>query len=282
MSDYIGSVVAKSLNLAAVVQPRLPSLFEPPQAAGRPASPHTFAEAAGEPESPEVTVATVALPRPPEPDVNAQSQRDRSADNPRGQLNNAALTPAALQAVQLMANKTFQAPQQTESNVPTGIHPIVSRMPAVEHPMTAQLATQQESAQAAAHNKSRLEMVEPRHPMQVQPVTTQKETEQAAVHSTLQPQPVQRLEPAILQAVRPLLPVTVVAQKREMLRPQRGAKSTAAPQASAEPAPTIQVTIGRIEVRATSPAAPPQRQKAASPAMSLEEYLGGRARRGGA
>jgi len=76
----------------------------------------------------------------------------------------------------------------------------------------------------------------------------------------------------------------VVARRREMLRPERGAKSTAGPgpQASAEPAPTIQVTIGRIEVRATSPAAPPQKQKAASPAMSLEEYLGRRARRGGA
>jgi hypothetical protein len=45
------------------------------------------------------------------------------------------------------------------------------------------------------------------------------------------------------------------------------------------PTPTIQVTIGRIEVRATSPATPPSKPRAASPAMSLDEYL--RRRKGG-
>lgn len=45
--------------------------------------------------------------------------------------------------------------------------------------------------------------------------------------------------------------------------------------------PVIQVTIGRIEVRATPAAAPaPRPRPAASPAMSLEEYLRRRSRRG--
>lgn len=294
MSDYIGRVIAKSLNLAAVVKPRLPSLFEPPQAAGTPSSLLAFAAAVGEQELHETVIATVAPPRPSEPDVDAQPRRKRSADDSRVRLNNATLVTPALvapQPVQLMAKKTFQAPlQQTESGVRTPeIQPAVRRMQAVERPMTAQLATQEESEQAVVHSKARLKMVEsvvkaqePEHPMKAQPVITRKETEQAAVHSTPQPQTVQRLEPAISPAVRPLPPVTVVARRREMLRPERGAKSTAGPPASAEPAPTIQVTIGRIEVRATLPAASPQKQKAASPAMSLEEYLGRRARRGGA
>jgi hypothetical protein len=43
--------------------------------------------------------------------------------------------------------------------------------------------------------------------------------------------------------------------------------------AAAQPEPTIQVTIGRIEVRATPPAQPPPKQRSAPPVMSLEEYL---------
>ena len=293
MSDYIGSVIAKSLNLAAVVRPRLPTLFEPPQAAGRPSSLGTFSEAVGEQEAPETVAATVAPPRPSQPDVDAGPRRERSADDSRVRLINPTLVvpePVSPQPVQLMAQKTLQAPQQQiESSIRAEIQPTVKRMQAVERPMTTQLAAQEESAQAVVHNKPRLEMVEsvakaqePKQPMTAQPILTRKETEQAVVHSTPQPQTVQRLEPAISQAVRPSLPVTVVARRREVARPERGAKSAAAPQASAEPAPTIQVTIGRIEVRATSPAAPPQKQKAVSPAMSLEEYLGRRARRGGA
>ncbi len=43
--------------------------------------------------------------------------------------------------------------------------------------------------------------------------------------------------------------------------------------AASEPASTIHVTIGRIEVRATNAAPPPARRETAMPTMSLEEYL---------
>lgn len=50
---------------------------------------------------------------------------------------------------------------------------------------------------------------------------------------------------------------------------------------AAAPAPTIQVTIGRVEVRATNAAAPPRQPgaSAAAPRLSLEEYM--RRRSGG-
>ena len=45
--------------------------------------------------------------------------------------------------------------------------------------------------------------------------------------------------------------------------------------------PTVQVTIGRIEVRATPPPTPrPQAQRTAPPAMSLDDYLNSRAKGG--
>ncbi len=54
-----------------------------------------------------------------------------------------------------------------------------------------------------------------------------------------------------------------------------------ATQESSAPAPTIQVTIGRIEVRATPPpTARPQTQRSAPSVMSLEEYLNQRAKGG--
>ena len=37
--------------------------------------------------------------------------------------------------------------------------------------------------------------------------------------------------------------------------------------------PTIQVTIGRIEIRATPPAAPVPKPRPASPTLSLDDYL---------
>ncbi len=47
------------------------------------------------------------------------------------------------------------------------------------------------------------------------------------------------------------------------------------------PAPTIQVTIGRVEVRAVAATAPPKRSAQTGPALSLNDYLsqrGGRSR----
>jgi hypothetical protein len=76
---------------------------------------------------------------------------------------------------------------------------------------------------------------------------------------------------AAATAVEPVVRVVQAAS----LRPAPGtlrAEQGAGP-ATPELPPTIQVTIGRIEVRATpAPAAPPASRRAA-PIMSLDEYL---------
>jgi hypothetical protein len=46
-------------------------------------------------------------------------------------------------------------------------------------------------------------------------------------------------------------------------------RGTPAPQQ----APTVHVTIGRIEVRATPPPVPPPKQRTTPPVMSLDDYL---------
>jgi hypothetical protein len=69
-------------------------------------------------------------------------------------------------------------------------------------------------------------------------------------------------------------------QSPDRLRPS--IQQPTPPQSEAQVTPTINVTIGRIEVRATTqPAAPKRKQPSAAPTMSLEEYLR-RRNRGGA
>lgn len=51
------------------------------------------------------------------------------------------------------------------------------------------------------------------------------------------------------------------------------ASETYHPQATVSESPTVQVSIGRIEIRATASQAPSRKASARSPAMSLNEYL---------
>lgn len=62
--------------------------------------------------------------------------------------------------------------------------------------------------------------------------------------------------------------------------PAREKARSASPALAAEPEPSVHVTIGRIEVRATSDSKPVGRPRAASPVMSLEDYLHRRTQRG--
>ena len=72
----------------------------------------------------------------------------------------------------------------------------------------------------------------------------------------------------------------IIAQPRVTPYAKPAAPALTEPQAMPQPVPTIQVTIGRIEVRATPPPAPPQNRRPAPAVMSLDEYLNGQARGG--
>lgn len=56
------------------------------------------------------------------------------------------------------------------------------------------------------------------------------------------------------------------------LAPPERPSSPPEPESQAQP-PTVNVTIGRIEVKAIPPASPPKRRASTPPVMSLEEYL---------
>jgi hypothetical protein len=84
-----------------------------------------------------------------------------------------------------------------------------------------------------------------------------------------------RPEPTPVETPRPATPATVVVQPHVTPAPRAepAGPALAGRAATPKPAPTIQVTIGRIEVRAVPPPAPPPKQRSAPPVMSLDDYL---------
>jgi hypothetical protein len=70
------------------------------------------------------------------------------------------------------------------------------------------------------------------------------------------------------------------AMNAEPGAPKREKASSASPALTTASEPSVHVTIGRIEVRAVSESKPAGRARAASPVMSLEEYLHRRTQRG--
>ncbi len=112
----------------------------------------------------------------------------------------------------------------------------------------------------------------------IQHIVTERISSPAEPPRTAHPLP--ELSP--VRQTYPPIPGTIVA------RPETRSYIEAKPPAHfemparREPPPTIQVTIGRIEVRATPPAAPsPRTQRPKPPVMSLDEYLRKRAKGGG-
>lgn len=88
-------------------------------------------------------------------------------------------------------------------------------------------------------------------------------------HTALEPA-ITRPEPRPAEGSLPAAAAAVTARPR--VRPYLEPMPPAPAPAAAQLEPTIQVTIGRIEVRATPPAQPPK-QRSEPPVMSLDEYL---------
>jgi hypothetical protein len=84
-----------------------------------------------------------------------------------------------------------------------------------------------------------------------------------------------RREAAEIRPVEPGRPAPAAAPPGLVVQP-RVERAAPAPVPEIQPAPTIHVTIGRIEVRATAPqaaAAAPARRASAPAVLTLDEYL---------
>ncbi|MFI5101918.1 MAG: hypothetical protein ACHP9V_00965 [Terriglobales bacterium] len=91
------------------------------------------------------------------------------------------------------------------------------------------------------------------------------------------------LPPNVSLALTAQMKNAALAMNGGLSAPKREKAGIASPALAAEPEPSVHVTIGRIEVRASSEreSKPVGRPRPASPVMSLEEYLHRRTQRGG-
>ncbi len=273
MSNFLDSLVSRSLGAADALQPRLPARFETPK--GDPAPAEAIAEAeapqeplrprpAGEPAEPQAprpaqSPAREAAPQPEPaprpapapPSPTPAARAPRAEDEPAPRTASPAQEPAP--AIQPLARREWppEPPRET-----LAAEPIPALRPAPREPEArAELRTVLiEREVREAHTISRERTV----------------IERAALREGARPADA-RSEPARAERQgAPVRPEVVrVREPAAAWQPEERAEAT--------PEPPVVVSIGRIDVRVhTTPAAP--RQRAQQRGMTLEEYLRKRSR----
>ena len=306
MADFLGNLVTKSMGKAEEIRPRLPSLFEPPAAqadrgpaAAGPAaveSPPVQLEAAAQaapPAKPEQELSAPAArprmpraPARPSPRHVAQPAGD-SADEPTL----AAPRPAATahQATTPAAETASSAPSPAQARQEIRPAPDLewppgeseySELPIRRGPGPAMLGPTSEAAagQPAEPARSMTLTLPSTHPVPPgTPGPPLRPAREAPCKEPTAPRRSSRLETGSdgVPAQAKARPVPDPAGAPAVVaRPQVIPASTAGPTPVAEPAPTVQVTIGRIEVRAMPPlATQPKAQRSGPAVMTLDEYL---------
>jgi hypothetical protein len=289
MSDYLSNLVDRSLDRADVIQPRLPSLFEPAQGIG---SPITGLWQQPEPtaEIIEQSVPEVGNPYPvtrkssPIARIFDRVMARRSAES----LINPNLPSLSSQTTEIEVSQPLFRPQPESAQVGSVDRPDepTSVPGSTFHPLSWQ--PQILDRQIAAGNVS-IEQPE----ISTQPIL---DREQPIERSINNPDRSPKLNPTDISVQNPIdrielspLPTDLTPSQNPPLLGQMMERTTMEQIRSVIPAiqpevvsnplpapvPTIQVTIGRIEVRATTAPATPAVTTARSkpPVMSLDEYL---------
>ena len=283
MSDYLNHVVARSLNRVETVQPRLASRFE-----SLTSFTGSVAEQAAswEPVAISATSDEIELTQQPETPASTIPPIQRSpATNPQTlpiqhlpQPSN--LTPLSDRQVHQLPIETFPQTPETNSNsssrrLPPAPELIESSIqePPDRQPLTPILKHQTQTPLADSFAAQPNQLV-PESAV-IQPSVSQQDiprVPRAVARRTTAPQPLvpspRTLSTSITDLVAPVTPSSELSSATTAVSKQQRTTSE-----TPQPSPTIQVTIGRIEVRATPPASPPKRKRTAPVVMSLDEYL---------
>lgn len=265
MSDFLSRLAERALGVAKAVEPRLPAVFEP----AAPAMAEPAPAAAREPvvrvetgrevpsrmrvREPRVTERTVFLEKPGPSSPPAAEPHPGEAASPPAQ------PPVRL--------REPDAPREAAEPKPA------APRPAAAHETVRPVVRIERRTEAGPtilrETNTRVDNVILREPRRE---TTARIEREAAPRQQAgrQPEPVPDGERPATALSAGLRDKTVPPFPMPALK--RREKPDAPPQT------TVQVTIGRVEVRAAPPAAAPRRRAPSPPVMSLEEYL---RRRGG-
>ncbi|MBD0372203.1 MAG: hypothetical protein ICV60_15280 [Pyrinomonadaceae bacterium] len=300
VSDYIHNLVSRQLAVASPVKPRLLSMFEPPGHAGAVVFNHqpvnnaalNTEETETESRSPVHSEAQHSREAPPSVRVTPEqpSTVEPESNVWRGQqvapTSWTATTASETPERETEASPSFDAPTREPSEEPAPTAPHGTDKPAATvRPLSS--VTQEGNSQTLPVARETFQQPAPETVRQVKEevqaiVPRLVETKiEAAVDSTKSGAESKKERPVVeskksVPAVQPRV-ITPVENRKEPDRPMPHAE----PQAS-EAQPVINVTIGRIEVRAQLQETPrPRSQPPRQPLMSLEEYLRRRTKGGG-
>jgi hypothetical protein len=288
MSNYLSNLVDRSLDRADVIQPRLRSLFEPAQGIGSPIA-GLWQEAEPMMEIIEQSVPEDRNQRPvtrqqspisrifdrvinrrlAEAEVNldrpSRSTQTNAIEMSQPQFNSLSEStlPTSVDLVEPISISTntpviqprFSQPQLTEQQIDAGS--LAGENPAV---VSSFPIDRERHIDRTIDNPDRSSVLNPA-PISVRDrIDRVQESSLTDTPSQNSPRLGQRMESSTMEqirsAVRAIEPEVITTSDRSMM-------------------PTIQVSIGRIEVRATTVPANPAAKTARSqpPVMSLDEYL---------
>ena len=307
MSDYLENLAAKALNLIEGIQPRVASLFEPPSAAGRPIPARLSANEEAAPGEPFSSAPSFEAPlstqesfsnawpsRPPtrglgRPAATRPQQptgmTDTSMDQPPGHWVNR--QPSPLLPSQVVDTASGQLPVQPGPNPTRTIStatPATSSSPGAARPFDAKTAQPshpdtsilvpvtagQETAAGPSTPTAKQESLST-----LEQIISRAVDERAVLFDVPQSKNITHPESVSDHAIRSSTPAMPVVQPHVTLSREPPVSIPSEGTAMPEPAPTIKITIGRVDVRAIMPAAPAPRPAPTrpSPALSLEDYL---------
>jgi len=293
MSDYLSHIAARSLNLTTVIQPRLASLFEP-----LPNSIH---------------LPNVSLESAEEKDADLESESTDEFQSP--EVPAPATSPPASSPLSRSPAPTTSPPASSplsRSPAPATSPPASSPLSRSPAPVTSPLAAPPLSTPIPNSPVSSVAHSSPMNPENTTGVTAASSS-LASTEASRSPNPeltIQQIQQPWVQsqavlaqpsASEPLMPkvpqpeLASLPESRSLLppRPVIQPQITALPEQPTSPPstkptspPTIQVTIGRIDVRTIAAPTPSRRPSTPSPAkLSLDEYLrsrsSGASRKGG-
>ena len=239
MSNFLDNIVARSLSLTPVVQPRLQSRFEPVSSVGA-----TVAEESVETDAP--------VPVPAKPPVIARSEptvveRVERVESQR--------------VINTIRNTQVQTHEVRQVNVPV-VEKVrereIERVPVIE----PRIHTEK--------TDSRLEIRE--NPIVVAPPREIEKNPSNSRLNIVEPAPVTKEVP-VTTPQQPIAPKVVTRiEPAPVAKPQR---FDVPPAFQPEPSETINVTIGRVDVRAvfSQQSAPPAARPRTAPVNSLDNYL---------
>jgi len=268
MSDFFSNLVARARAATPAIRPNLPSLFDSPREQPRPGN---FNVVDIEKETPPIAARPSRPPGPQSVEMMASANEMQSSPDPAS----APATPTEKRRApepELAADKpapVIEAPPEPVASR-TATHPSVQIFEssvavtgAPEGVETAPPGVNQAIALPHA--------VDPAKNFPGAPPPFPSITE-------ITPEPTMRAQitDAIVEFPGPVIPRRIARAQFQSGEPQKVLSASSDPGAN-DASPPIQVTIGRLEIRAVTPPTPaPAERPAAAPRLSLDDYLRGR------